>query len=384
MNSDYRIYLVKYDLTDGNTKANILVPQSVINVGFIAIASFLEETGKQLYSKRFENLYTFYDALDSDLTPECPADAPGWHKTSEHNHEPAVTALTAIRERLAKITPGEWVENTTDDGFDQIEVPSKQMDYGPWVVCGIGDLEETDPEDHYNADFIAHAPADIAMLLAEVDRLTAALADAQRDNAELRHPATDSAGRPLDLDAMAADPEIQRHLAETSDAAPSVTPSENLVTCPTCKAQFGGRKCWRCGWTSLAIPGDPDWTPTDYSERNPQPPSSVQLRVTDKGQGESTLSSDTELALVNQPPSSGTAKAVRLTKGMARLLRWFRANQNSKPISSSELSRGENQVLVRCLRERLVSQVSANYKVGYGLTETGENALNVHDGEAKL
>lgn len=98
-----RLYLVKYDLTDGDAKVNVDVPQIVISAGFIATAAFLEETGRQWYGDRFVNLYTFYDADDPDLTPEWPPNTPGWNKTGDHPSNVAATP-SGTAKALPKLT----------------------------------------------------------------------------------------------------------------------------------------------------------------------------------------------------------------------------------------------------------------------------------------
>lgn len=59
-----------------------------------------------------------------------------------------------------------WKEDVTPDGW-AVVVEAESGD----VVCGIGDMEETEKIDHDRADFIAHAPDDIQYLLLLVKEL---------------------------------------------------------------------------------------------------------------------------------------------------------------------------------------------------------------------
>ena len=70
--------------------------------------------------------------------------------------------LTAIEARLAKRTPGEWVVGRSDwdDSMCEVVTLGERI-----AVCDEGQ----------DAPFIAHAPTDIAALLARVRALEAAL-----------------------------------------------------------------------------------------------------------------------------------------------------------------------------------------------------------------
>jgi len=72
--------------------------------------------------------------------------------------------ISQIRERLAKATPGPWIEG---DGF------IRAVKGGLNENWDILEIVEEGPDAKPNTDFIAHAPEDIAFLLAEVERLTA-------------------------------------------------------------------------------------------------------------------------------------------------------------------------------------------------------------------
>lgn len=76
--------------------------------------------------------------------------------------------LQEIHERLEKITPGPWHAYISETGS---EVVSEEG----WV-CQLWYKTEEPMKNHAcNADFIAHAPDDVAFLLTEVERLQKAL-----------------------------------------------------------------------------------------------------------------------------------------------------------------------------------------------------------------
>lgn len=74
--------------------------------------------------------------------------------------------LDQIKARAESATPGPWHDQTTDDGYLRVSVNPDDVN----GVCGFGDLEETDYQDHADARFIAHARADVPMLVEEVVR----------------------------------------------------------------------------------------------------------------------------------------------------------------------------------------------------------------------
>lgn len=91
---------------------------------------------------------------------------------------PAAPDLAAIEARAAAATPGPWtmgrVRHERYGDFvaafsDECDVYPPEGESGP--VCATSEAE------YANADFIAHARADVPTLLAHVRRLTAALAD---------------------------------------------------------------------------------------------------------------------------------------------------------------------------------------------------------------
>ena len=82
--------------------------------------------------------------------------------------------LAEIRERLAATTPGPW--HTHDYGSPADEEPTARVVHTgnfDWdAITYDGDyVVMLDSESRDDADFIAHAPTDIAALLAEVNRL---------------------------------------------------------------------------------------------------------------------------------------------------------------------------------------------------------------------
>lgn len=88
--------------------------------------------------------------------------------------------LQKIRERAQRRTPGAWQDEITDEGWLHVIAPdSPYADGVVYSVCGVGDLEDTEAADHANAEFIAHAPADIDYLLARCAALMTWVNDLQ-------------------------------------------------------------------------------------------------------------------------------------------------------------------------------------------------------------
>jgi hypothetical protein len=77
-----------------------------------------------------------------------------------------MTSLPEIKARLAAITPGEWICTYYD--FETLLI-SVRIGAKHIAFCPAHKPAEKTPD----ADFIAHAPTDIAALIAEVERLTA-------------------------------------------------------------------------------------------------------------------------------------------------------------------------------------------------------------------
>ena len=89
------------------------------------------------------------------------------------NDDERQARLAAIRERLNAATPGPW----EFDSYCRVLAPPAHLDdaehYGnivAWVPAWHGDTACKPHDD--NAELIANAPADLAWLLAEVERLT--------------------------------------------------------------------------------------------------------------------------------------------------------------------------------------------------------------------
>ena len=77
--------------------------------------------------------------------------------------------LAEIKARCDAASPGPWVDAITDAGDLIITVNGA----GCMPFIYLGDMENTESDDHNNATFIAHARTDIPDLLAEVERLRA-------------------------------------------------------------------------------------------------------------------------------------------------------------------------------------------------------------------
>lgn len=85
--------------------------------------------------------------------------------------------LNAIKERVAKATPGPWESEGTLEGHNDIFNPDEA-----YVICQTGN-ENYDCLNDGDTEFIKHAITDVPALVAEVERLREALsyyADASR------------------------------------------------------------------------------------------------------------------------------------------------------------------------------------------------------------
>ncbi len=81
--------------------------------------------------------------------------------------------LEPIKARLAAATPGPW-HPVEIPAAKYVGVTAEHWDGDGYHVCST---EDCDPEDAVpNATFIAHAKADVEALVAEVERLRAAIA----------------------------------------------------------------------------------------------------------------------------------------------------------------------------------------------------------------
>lgn len=76
--------------------------------------------------------------------------------------------LDAIKARLSVITPGAWYQGTYPDG-DPIDGPTGEYRLGSNILCEGEEIARADST--HDAALVAHAPTDIAALVAEVERL---------------------------------------------------------------------------------------------------------------------------------------------------------------------------------------------------------------------
>lgn len=82
--------------------------------------------------------------------------------------------LAEIERRLNNATPGPWVDTDSKpeaEGVVLILAGSDPLSTDAREVCVFCDMEVCDGQDLHNSVFIAHAPTDIAALIAEVRRL---------------------------------------------------------------------------------------------------------------------------------------------------------------------------------------------------------------------
>jgi len=76
--------------------------------------------------------------------------------------------LDAIKARLSNITPGDWYQGVYPDG-DPIDGPTGEYRPNSNILCEGEEIARA--ECTTDAAFIAHAPTDIAALIAEVEAL---------------------------------------------------------------------------------------------------------------------------------------------------------------------------------------------------------------------
>ena len=91
--------------------------------------------------------------------------------------------MDQIKVRLAAATPGPWnsmTEETSDGENVYYTVESKGAKPGDYLL----DMSDTGAQGRADAEFIAHAPDDIAYLLAEVESLRSAMARAWNEGQE--------------------------------------------------------------------------------------------------------------------------------------------------------------------------------------------------------
>ena len=90
--------------------------------------------------------------------------------------------LTEIEARLNSATPGPWIDTDSKpeaEGVVLILAGSDPLSTDAKEICVFCDMEICDGPDLHNSVFIAHAPTDIAALIAEVRRLRKALAESE-------------------------------------------------------------------------------------------------------------------------------------------------------------------------------------------------------------
>ena len=82
-----------------------------------------------------------------------------------------MSRIDEIRDRLDKATPGPW-EATYEPSDRWTSITGQAHDDGGrWLLCP--EVATCEGEGHTDADLIANAPADLAWLLGEVERLSA-------------------------------------------------------------------------------------------------------------------------------------------------------------------------------------------------------------------
>ena len=87
--------------------------------------------------------------------------------------------LNAIKERVAKATPGPWESEGTLEGHNDIFNPDEA-----YVVCQTGN-ENYDCLNDDDTEFIKHAITDVPALITEIERLQVELSNAKEYNERL-------------------------------------------------------------------------------------------------------------------------------------------------------------------------------------------------------
>lgn len=77
--------------------------------------------------------------------------------------------LAELRQLLAQISGGPWEDKIDDEGYLYV-ADSKNLGLG-FGVCGMGDLEEVDGVDCYNARFIALSRNAMSAILTKLQEL---------------------------------------------------------------------------------------------------------------------------------------------------------------------------------------------------------------------
>ena len=75
----------------------------------------------------------------------------------------------SIRDRLAKATPGPWVADGKTVHFDPVVLGEAEGYDEPYLLSRAGTIYDEGGHTAADADLIAHAPTDIAALLAVAD-----------------------------------------------------------------------------------------------------------------------------------------------------------------------------------------------------------------------
>jgi hypothetical protein len=146
----------------------------------------------------------------------------------------------AIRERLAKATPGPWKAEGPKFGYFVVRQDPADWDgKGYQQICGMPSLTKHSTWRVVfaaNADLIAHAPSDLAALLAENDRLISEVTELrERDHVISKH---------LEDRATARDPLAQSLIAETDRLRAAL---DGLAVAIERTAYLEG---WADGWNS--------------------------------------------------------------------------------------------------------------------------------------
>lgn len=81
--------------------------------------------------------------------------------------------LDKIEAEAAMATPEPWIAQITTEGYLRVTTDLNATN----GICGFGDMEETDMQDHHNSIFIARARTHIPTLVAEVRRLRGLIED---------------------------------------------------------------------------------------------------------------------------------------------------------------------------------------------------------------
>lgn len=85
--------------------------------------------------------------------------------------------LDEIRERLDAATPGPWRPDNDEPGY--VIAPGDPSGWDGYLIASTVDHDGGLFVQEHNAELIAHAPQDLADLLAEVERLRGVLAKAR-------------------------------------------------------------------------------------------------------------------------------------------------------------------------------------------------------------